>query len=161
MRSLQLSTEKISWPIKMERTGSQVSVGSENLLFDVTKKQVVSKISPETTLQDTLVYLVRMDTEQVRKGKQVGEICYVEDEEVAKHIVESLANEQVKLIRESNASLKVYRENMDDPTPYLKRIDIFKVDVGIVYNSGLQKIASIGYVRVPRATYTDPLLSKK
>jgi hypothetical protein len=148
----------------MERTGSH-SVGSVAasacLVFDVNKRPTQMRISPETTLQDQVMYLIRMDTELVRKGKQCGEVCYVDDEEVAKHIVESLANEQVKLIREATPTLKVYRENMDDSTPYLKRVDIFKVDVGIIYDSGLQKIASIGYCKVPKATYTNPLLEKK
>lgn len=110
-------------------------------------------------LENSNIFIIRMDTSEVRKGRDTGEICFVEDEDVARYTTEKLADEEVR--RLSTPTCRVFKENMIKAEPYKKRIDIHKQEIGLLYDGTIQKIATVGYVEVPFATFTDPLLSRK
>lgn len=113
------------------------------------------KLSPEVVLENEAVYLIRLDNSETRKGKETGELCLVIREEVAECMVDSIANEEMRTLY--TPSVKVYRENVDDPKPYRKRIDIYTQQLGLFYDGSQKKVASIGYVAVPFAQYISPL----
>lgn len=114
------------------------------------------KLSPEVSVAETTIFVVRMDTKEVRKGKETGEVCFFEDKEVANHALESLANQEVK--RLTVPGVRIYRQNASDPSPYIKRIDILQQKQGYLIDGTIETVATLGFVQVPFATYSDSLM---
>lgn len=114
-------------------------------------------LSSEVKVGEPFIYVLRIDTTEVKKGKDTGEICYVDSEDVASHSLESLANEEIRRLEKVNPGARIFRENMINPSPYKKRIDIHKRTDGFFANTH-EKVASFGYVAIPFATFTDTLL---
>jgi hypothetical protein len=113
----------------------------------------------EVKVGEPTMYLLRMDNHETRKGRATGELCYVASGEIASQALEALANAEIKAL--SSPDVRITRENKADPSPYIKRIDIYKEQKGYVYNSGPRLVCSLGYVQVCCATYTNPLLMEE
>jgi hypothetical protein len=115
------------------------------------------KLSPEVTAMNSSVYIIRADTSKTRRGLETGEICFVFEEEVADHVLESLAKHEVKAL--TNDKNRVYMEiHTENTVPYIqKKIDIHIQELGILYNGSIVKVATFGYTRVPYATFRDGL----
>jgi hypothetical protein len=114
------------------------------------------KLSPEVTLLPKKVYLVRIDCADVRKGRTTGELVLYKSEEEAKHATESLAKAEVKNM--SSEFVRVYMENVNEPAPYIKRVDIYKQSLGFFLDSSPVKICTFGCVEVPFGNYRDSLM---
>lgn len=116
-----------------------------------------ARLSPEVTLNNSYVYVVRADTTATRKGTETGELCFVFDEEVALHVVESLAKEEVRVFSDGKYEVFMKLETKD-PEPYLrKKIEVHVQKIGIFMNGPFEKIATFGYTRIPYATFKDGL----
>jgi hypothetical protein len=116
------------------------------------------KLSPEVKAIDKIVYLVRLDNNDTRRGKETGELLLFKVEEEAKHALVSLADEEIRRIQDESPYAKVYRENVKDSSPYQKRIDVFVQEPGIIFTGTPVRICTFGYIPVSFGTYKDALL---
>jgi len=109
------------------------------------------KLTPDIVIKPKSVYIVRIDNDQTRKCKEYGEVCYTRCEDDARLMVDSIANAEVKRLKKENN--KVLKENITDPYPFLMKVDIFVQEIGMLYNSSLTKVESIGYVKINSSEY--------
>ena len=120
------------------------------------------KLTPQVTLNNSVVYVIRADTNDTRKGRDTGEVCVVFEEEVADRVLESLAKEEVKNLS-SDPNIRVFMEiHTQNVQPYLnKKIDICTQSLGYIMNGSIQKIMTFGYTRVAYASFEDLLATQE
>jgi len=120
--------------------------------------RVEVKLSPEVTLNNNVVYVIRADTNDTRKGRDTGEVCFVFEEKIADHILESLAKQEVKNLS-ANPNIKIFIEiHTENVQPYVnKKIHICTQSLGYLMNGSVEKIITFGYTKVACGTFKDSL----
>ena len=97
------------------------------------------KITPEVNMDSRILYLIRINKE---------EMAFVNSEEEAKLVVDSIAAEEIR--RLENDTTEVYRKDSKDG----RNVRISKKDLGALYNSSVYFVMEIDYLPVGHAILT-------
>jgi len=97
------------------------------------------KITPEVNMDSRILYLVRINKE---------EMAFVNSEEEAKLVVDSIAAEEIR--RLENDTTEVYRKDSKDG----RNVRISKKDIGTLYNSSVYFVMEIDCLPVGHAILT-------
>ena len=97
------------------------------------------KITPEVNMDSRVLYLIRINKE---------ETAFVNSEEEAKLVIDSIAAEMVREIEDKYT--KVFREDSSEGD----KVAISKQDLGTLYNSSIYKVMDIDFLPVGHAVLT-------